>query len=263
MLPCRISLVAALALLSCSSVASAQSSVSLANKFAWGENVGWINFRDANSSTQGVRFNPNLAPYFSGFAWGENIGWINVGDGSPTNGTAYANVNGTDFGLNYDAATDRVTGFAWGENIGWINFTVPGIPLAQQPNYEPTTRRLRGYAWGENIGWMNLDSLVGTKFVSFDFRCSPADIADDQGTPLPPYGNGGIPPQVNNGVTEGDYNAFFANFFDAFPVCDIADDTGQPLPPFGLGGLPPFVNNGVTEADYNLFFSVFFDGCPV
>ena len=93
-------------------------------------------------------------------------------------------------------------------------------------------------------------------------RCSPADIADDQGEALPPNGNGGIAPSVNNGVTEGDYNLFFAQFFDAGAACDIADDTGQALPPFGVGGVPPFVNNGVTEGDYNLFFSVFFDGCP-
>ncbi len=93
-------------------------------------------------------------------------------------------------------------------------------------------------------------------------RCSPADIADDQGTALPPNGNGGIAPAVNNGVTEGDYNLFFSQFFDAGAACDIADDTGQALPPFGNGGIPPFVNNGVTEGDYNLFFAIFFNGCP-
>jgi hypothetical protein len=85
-------------------------------------------------------------------------------------------------------------------------------------------------------------------------RCNAADIAYDDGTPLPPIGVSG---GVNNGVTEGDYNLFFANFFDALSVCDIANDDGSPLPPFGALA----VNNGVTEADYNLFFSIFFDGC--
>ncbi len=84
-------------------------------------------------------------------------------------------------------------------------------------------------------------------------RCSPADIANDDGTALPPIGQLG----VNNGVTEGDYNLFFANFFDANPITDIANDDGSPLPPFG----PLTTNNGVTEADYNLFFAIFFDGC--
>lgn len=82
--------------------------------------------------------------------------------------------------------------------------------------------------------------------------CQPADIADDQGTPLPSAG-------VNTGVNEGDYNAFFQGFFEAAPQCDIADDAGNPLPPFGPGG---GVNSGVNEGDFNCFFQFFFNGCP-
>ncbi len=95
--------------------------------------------------------------------------------------------------------------------------------------------------------------LPGDEAVS---RCSPADIAFDDGSPLPPFG---IPGGTNNGVTEGDYNLFFSQFFDAILSVDIANDDGTPLPPFGTLE----TNNGVTEADYNLFFSIFFDGCPV
>ncbi len=94
--------------------------------------------------------------------------------------------------------------------------------------------------------------------VNVPIRCSPADIAFDDGLALPPFGP---PCGINNGVTEGDYNLFFASFFAAGAACDIADDTGQALPPFGGGGIPPFVNNGITEGDYNLFFGLFFDGC--
>ncbi|CAN5751509.1 hypothetical protein BH11PLA1_BH11PLA1_07890 [soil metagenome] len=89
-------------------------------------------------------------------------------------------------------------------------------------------------------------------------RCQPADIADDQGNPLPP------PPGVpNNGVNEGDYNLFFNSFFTNQAIgspADIASDDGTPLPPFGPAGLP---NNGVNEGDYNAFFNNFFNGCPV
>ncbi|MBX9736501.1 MAG: hypothetical protein K2X32_06195 [Phycisphaerales bacterium] len=85
-------------------------------------------------------------------------------------------------------------------------------------------------------------------------RCNPADIAFDDGSPLPPIG---VPGSVNNGVTEGDYNLFFATFFDAGAACDIANDDSSPLPPFGALA----TNNGVTEGDYNLFFAIFFDGC--
>ncbi len=99
---------------------------------------------------------------------------------------------------------------------------------------------------------------VRTTPIEFAQRCSPADIADDAGQSL---GSPLVPALgVNNGVTEGDYNAFFSGFFDAIAYCDIADDAGAALPPFTAG--PPGVNNGVTEGDYNVFFSVFFDGCP-
>jgi hypothetical protein len=115
-------------------------------------------------------------------------------------------------------------------------------------------------AWHENRSGSN-DIFVqrvtadGTLGVDLPQRCSPADIAYDNGDPLPPIG---VPGGTNNGVTEGDYNAFFSTFFDAGALCDIANDDGSPLPPFGVLA----TNNGTTEADYNLFFAIYFDGCP-
>ncbi len=91
----------------------------------------------------------------------------------------------------------------------------------------------------------------GNSIYAF-FPCNGVDIADDQGNAPP---QPGIP---NNGVTEGDYNAFFSGFFDALAYCDIADDQGNALP-----AAPDVPNNGVTEGDYNFFFSVFFDGCEI
>ncbi|CAN5741075.1 hypothetical protein BH11PLA1_BH11PLA1_20050 [soil metagenome] len=236
------------------SAALAQTTVDATNKFAWGENIGWINFRDANAGAQGVRFLPGIENYMSGYAWGENVGFINFGDGTPVNGIAYANTTGADFGVNYSSTTGLLSGFAWGENIGWINFTTTGQPPAQQARYDSAARRLRGYAWGENVGWINLDVAVAGQFVAFvATKCSPADIADDAGN-SPPTGS-------NNGVNEGDYNAFFNNFFTNQAVgspADIANDDGSFLPPFGPAG---GTNNGVNEGDYNAFFNSFFSGC--
>ncbi|MBL0871275.1 MAG: hypothetical protein IBJ18_11945 [Phycisphaerales bacterium] len=82
-------------------------------------------------------------------------------------------------------------------------------------------------------------------------RCQPADIADDQGTYIPSF-------SVNNGVNEGDYNAFFNGFFLRLSAVDIANDNGEPRPPFGPAG----TNTGVNEGDYNCFFNNFFLGCP-
>ncbi|MGE3107744.1 MAG: hypothetical protein AB7G11_12160 [Phycisphaerales bacterium] len=158
--------------LAMSAPALAQSNVDPLHKFAWQENVGWLNFRDAGQppAAQGVRLHGS---FFSGFAWGENIGYVNFGDGTPANGTAYANVNGTDFGVNRDVGTGALSGLAWGENIGWINFTLPTLPAGQQPRLD--AGRLRGYAWGENIGWVNLDDAA--RFV--EFNVCPCDFNSD------------------------------------------------------------------------------------
>ncbi len=93
--------------------------------------------------------------------------------------------------------------------------------------------------------------------VALPTPCNAADIANDAGQPINNPAELPDPLVTNNGVTEGDYNAFFAGFFDARSWCDIANDDGSPLPPFGTLA----TNNGVTEGDYNLFFSIFFDGC--
>ncbi len=57
----------------------AQSNVDTTNKWAWGENIGWLNWRDAGNpaGTQGVVFETN---HLRGYIWGENIGWINLDD---------------------------------------------------------------------------------------------------------------------------------------------------------------------------------------
>ncbi|CAN5684644.1 hypothetical protein BH11PLA1_BH11PLA1_02140 [soil metagenome] len=114
---------------------------------------------------------------------------------------------------------------------------------------------------GSNGFWNDITNVgaAGGDFAVIEVvpasRCQPADIADDQGTPLPTA----LP---NNGVNEGDYNAFFNNFFTNQSIgspADIAYDNGDPLPPFGPAG---GVNNGVNEGDYNAFFNNFFNGCP-
>ncbi|CAN5862554.1 hypothetical protein BH11PLA1_BH11PLA1_09700 [soil metagenome] len=79
------------------------------------------------------------------------------------------------------------------------------------------------------------------------------DIGDDAGTPLAPYGPGGTGGAANNGVNEGDYNAFFNGFFSGGGWCDIADDAGV-----ARGEPDAGPNNGVNEGDYNCFFNHFF-----
>ncbi|NUQ67478.1 MAG: hypothetical protein HUU18_04250 [Phycisphaerales bacterium] len=163
--------------------ALAQFTIDPTNKFAWGENVGWLNFADAGSpvGSQSVRV---AETYLSGYVWGENIGWINLGNTQPANGNTYANATGADFGVNHDPNTGYLSGMAWSENTGWINFAGgaqanPANPARISVD-EP--RRFYGYAWSENLGWINLDD-AGT-FVGVN-TCPPcpADYNNSGGTP--------------------------------------------------------------------------------
>ena len=112
------------------------------SKYAYGENVGWFNFKPAQGPGVSVR-NGKI----TGYVWQENIGWINL---SPAN-TNYG-------GLSYDSSRN-VFGFAWGENVGWIKFnpTYGGVSIDAAGNFS-------GWAWGENIGWIHLASASGITY---------------------------------------------------------------------------------------------------
>jgi len=103
------------------------------SQYAWGENVGWINFEPG--SGDGVQVSSSAV---QGFAWAENIGWINL---SPS---TYGGVTNDGTGI--------LSGYAWGENVGWINFdpAYGGVSIDSEGYFS-------GYAWGENIGWINFD----------------------------------------------------------------------------------------------------------
>ncbi|MBL9030416.1 MAG: hypothetical protein JNM80_01740 [Phycisphaerae bacterium] len=136
------------------SAALAQSSVDPVNKYCWQENVGYLNWRDANSAAAGAR---DMGAFLTGFVWGENIGWVRLG-GTPANGIQFANATGGDAGVNVSAA-GALSGYAWAENAGWINFSGGALASPPQPA-RIDAGRLKGYAWGENIGWINLDDAA-------------------------------------------------------------------------------------------------------
>ncbi len=174
----------------------AQSNIDETNKHAWGENVGWTNWRDADSAGQGVIVG---STFMGGFIWAENVGWISVGDGAPANGVNYANTDGSDTGVNIDSDGD-LHGLAWGENIGWVNFDGGALATPAQPARiecpDPPTEllsKLTGYAWGENVGWINLDDT--THFVSVDAATTPVDCDLN-----------------HNGVPDGDDIALFVEY---------------------------------------------------
>jgi hypothetical protein len=127
------------------------------SKYAYGENVGWFNFKPSQGPGVTVRDGKVI-----GYVWQENIGWINL---SPT---SYG-------GVTYDSKW-RLSGYAWSENLGWINFnptvlgdtTHYGVVIDSQGNFS-------GWAWGENIGWIHLNS---TTPVAYKVRACVVSIDD-------------------------------------------------------------------------------------
>ena len=125
-------------------------------KYAYAANVGWIDLR--GNGSDGVVVGEH---FLSGKAYGANIGWIDFGDGSPTNGSAYKNDQGTDFGVNQDGA-GNLQGRAYGANVGWISFDWTTPEDANRPRIDLTSGDLQGFAYGANLGWINLGAGPGS-----------------------------------------------------------------------------------------------------
>jgi len=79
------------------------------NKYAWGEDIGWINFNTTNSN---VRVTDSA---ITGYAWSANYGWINLNP--DTSGVLNDNEG-------------NLSGYGWGENLGWIDFSAVTINSA-------------------------------------------------------------------------------------------------------------------------------------
>ncbi len=122
-------------------------------KYAWGENIGWVNFGTANGAVYVTDSG------LSGYALSETVGWINLN-----------NIENDGEG--------NLSGYAWGENIGWIKFnpTKGGVIINNSGEFT-------GSALGENIGWIIFD---GDYTVKTDWRprsARPAcnNSSDDDG----------------------------------------------------------------------------------
>ena len=127
----------------------AATTIDATNYFAWGANLGWINWRGDN--TNGAVIGEYVC---SGYIYAANVGWINLGSGSPTNGIHYQNLSAGDFGVNHDGA-GNLRGYAYGANIGWIAFETNGAPAV-----DLGTGNLSGYVWSANCGWICLSNAM-------------------------------------------------------------------------------------------------------
>ena len=122
-------------------------------KYAWAENVGWINFGTSQGNV--IVSNTEL----TGWAWAENIGWISLNcSNTGSCGTFSYKV------LNDGAG--NLSGYAWSENVGWINFGT----FTNSVKISVSTGDFSGYAWGENIGWISFNCLNTGNCGTFDYK---------------------------------------------------------------------------------------------
>jgi len=163
------------------------------SQYAYGENVGWLNFKP--NQGDGVQVSSGDV---QGLLWAENIGWVNLSPAS--------------YGGVVNDGAGNLSGYAWGENVGWINFgpNHGGVTIDGSGNFA-------GWAWGENIGWVNFNSAqlynqgVRACKVAFD---DLANFADDWLTSDPTSPADLISP---TGVDGTDYAAFAQQWHDYCP----------------------------------------------
>lgn len=172
------------------------------SQYAYGENVGWLNFEP--NTGDGVQV---AADKLTGYVWAENIGWINL---SCENTGYCATVN---FGVANDGA-GNLSGYAWAENVGWINFDpiVSGDPTDYSVKIDGDGN-FSGWAWAENIGWINFNLadyyIVACKLTLDDLANFVNDWLDSG--PVP--GNLDLTGDVNF----EDYSIFASYWLDYCP----------------------------------------------
>ncbi len=170
----HLKLAAAVALLSTANLhlssAFAATTIDPLNRYAWGANLGWIDWR-GNTNNGAV-----IGDYVcSGLIYAANVGWINLGSGNPTNGIRYQNLSAGDFGVNQDGL-GKLRGYAYGANIGWINFENTGAP-----KLDLKTGKFSGYVYSANCGWISLSNTAA--FVQTD-TLDPGPLSTN-GLPIP------------------------------------------------------------------------------
>jgi hypothetical protein len=214
--------IAFLLLFSVAAVSRAVTTVDPANKYAYGANVGWMDWRgDTNNGAV-------IGEYVcSGFIYAANVGWINLGSGTPANGIQYQN-NAADFGVNQDGF-GNLRGYAYGANIGWINFESTGAPRVNL-----LTGRLTGLVWGANVGWISLSNA--TAQVQTDTIARGRD-SDHNGLPdawqLTYFGHLGVNP---NADADGDGISNLAEYLAGTNPTNNADALRITAASFSPGG---------------------------
>ena len=140
------------------------------SKYAWSENMGWLNARPGGPGGSGVHVGDSS---LTGWIWSENAGWISLSCANTSSCGA----------TNYGVANDgcgTLSGRAWSENAGWIDFapaTCGGDPSCGV-RIGHTTGIFSGRAWSENAGWITFSATSPVAYqVATSWRSTAASPA--------------------------------------------------------------------------------------
>jgi hypothetical protein len=155
-------------MLSALPVAAATGTIDGTYRYAWSENLGWIDFGAAQGNVT------VSDTELTGYAWGENVGWISL---NCSNASSCGTV---DHRVSNSGGT--LSGYAWGENVGWIQFNPTGGGVSID-----SSGAFSGYAWGENVGWIvfNCSTTASCGTVNYHVQTSwrPTSSSDSSSTP--------------------------------------------------------------------------------
>lgn len=122
------------------------------SKYAWGENIGWINF----GTTEGNIHITDSA--MTGYAWSENLGWL------PLNCSNDNSCNAVNYKISNNG-NGVLSGYSYSSETGYISFAPSngGVTINSSGEFQ-------GYAWGENIGWIVFNCATTNSCGTADYK---------------------------------------------------------------------------------------------
>ncbi|MDD5146707.1 MAG: carboxypeptidase-like regulatory domain-containing protein [Candidatus Pacebacteria bacterium] len=131
--------------------------VDSSHKYAWGENLGWVNFAPTDGVDYvGITITDTAV---SGYAWSQAYGWINF---DPTNSGQSVTNN----------CSGQLGGYAWVGTLGWINMS--GVTINSSGQFTGTAGALGTNAGRISFGCTNCD--VATDWRPCSYRTIPDQI---------------------------------------------------------------------------------------
>jgi hypothetical protein len=141
--------------------------ISSTNRYAWSENIGWIDF----GTTQG---NVQITDTeITGYVYSPKIGWISL---HCINDNSCATVS---FRVSNDGQ-GNLSGYAYSENAGWIDFNpqeTTGVSIDASGNFS-------GYAYGSKIGWIVFNCETTNSCAQVNYKVSSSYLYGSNTTPV-------------------------------------------------------------------------------